>query len=257
MWWRVRGDLARQLGRLSVLPPAPAVPAALHHAPHATSPPVPPPPAASIEFFHRHHFTLPAFTPALSREFAPYKVGPAQRGQGGGARGHTSPQGVLQRRPARSPALMQRSLALAQRCSAAMLHERGWEAAAHCAGRARHPTCAQPLPAPAPPCPQPNPASLLHIAEKWGVAPSELVMVGDSAKDDVSAACGCTALPSCSAWHQADLGAGQGGARAKGSTACAVSRPPSRGAMTGRGVGSSTGTGLCLPWQRQEGPACG
>lgn len=44
MWWRVRGDLARQLGRLSVLPPAPAVPAALHHAPHATSPPVPPPP---------------------------------------------------------------------------------------------------------------------------------------------------------------------------------------------------------------------
>ena len=63
------------------------------------------PRAASIEFFHRHHFTLPPFTPALSREFAPYK---------------------------------------------------------------------------------PNPASLLHIAEKWGVAPEELAMVGDSAKDDVS-----------------------------------------------------------------------
>ncbi|EFN52132.1 hypothetical protein CHLNCDRAFT_27049, partial [Chlorella variabilis] len=59
---------------------------------------------ASIAFFHRHHFTLPPFTPALSREFAPYK---------------------------------------------------------------------------------PNPASLLHIAEKWGVPPEELVMVGDSAKDDI------------------------------------------------------------------------
>ena len=33
---------------------------------------------------------------------------------------------------------------------------------------------------------KPNPASLLHIAERWGVAPSELVMIGDSWKDDVS-----------------------------------------------------------------------
>jgi phosphoglycolate phosphatase-like HAD superfamily hydrolase len=61
--------------------------------------------AASVEFFHKHHFTLPPFMPAMSREFAPYK---------------------------------------------------------------------------------PDPASLLHIAEKWSVQPTELVMVGDSAKDDVS-----------------------------------------------------------------------
>ncbi|KAI3426065.1 hypothetical protein D9Q98_008033 [Chlorella vulgaris] len=59
---------------------------------------------SSIEFFHRHHFTLPPFTPALSREFAPYK---------------------------------------------------------------------------------PDPASLLHIAQRWSVQPGELVMIGDSAKDDI------------------------------------------------------------------------
>ncbi|KAL4436652.1 hypothetical protein ABPG75_003791 [Micractinium tetrahymenae] len=82
---------------------------------------------ASIEFFHRHHFTLPAFTPALSREFAPYK---------------------------------------------------------------------------------PNPASLLHIAEKWSVPPSELVMIGDSAKDDI--VCGNRAgaltilLDEHHRWHSAE-----------------------------------------------------
>lgn len=32
---------------------------------------------------------------------------------------------------------------------------------------------------------QPDPAALLHIAQHWGIEPSELVMVGDSAKDDV------------------------------------------------------------------------
>ncbi|KAI8102456.1 hypothetical protein M9435_006057 [Picochlorum sp. BPE23] len=32
---------------------------------------------------------------------------------------------------------------------------------------------------------KPDPASLHHIAEQWNVSPSELVMIGDSAKDDV------------------------------------------------------------------------
>lgn len=32
---------------------------------------------------------------------------------------------------------------------------------------------------------KPNPASLLHIADKWGLPASELVMIGDSAKDDI------------------------------------------------------------------------
>ncbi|KAL6768498.1 hypothetical protein ACKKBF_B10965 [Auxenochlorella protothecoides x Auxenochlorella symbiontica] len=32
---------------------------------------------------------------------------------------------------------------------------------------------------------KPHPAALLHIAEHWGITPQELVMVGDSAKDDV------------------------------------------------------------------------
>lgn len=32
---------------------------------------------------------------------------------------------------------------------------------------------------------KPDPASLHYIAQHWGVSPSELVMIGDSAKDDV------------------------------------------------------------------------
>lgn len=32
---------------------------------------------------------------------------------------------------------------------------------------------------------KPAPDSLLHICERWGCAPSEIIMVGDSAKDDV------------------------------------------------------------------------
>jgi HAD superfamily hydrolase (TIGR01549 family) len=83
---------------------------------HVHLPPLPSFPA-SIEFFHRHHFTLPPFTPALSREFAPYK---------------------------------------------------------------------------------PDPASLLHIAQRWSVQPGELVMIGDSAKDDVS---GLRWLPAGPAIH--------------------------------------------------------
>eukprot|EP00887_Chlorella_sp_A99_P002692 scaffold6.g2692.t1 len=87
---------------------------------------------ASIDFFHRHHFTLPPFTPALSREFAPYK---------------------------------------------------------------------------------PNPAALLHIADKWGVQRDMLVMVGDSAKDDI--VCGNRAgaltilLDEQRRWPSADALAGE------------------------------------------------
>ena len=32
---------------------------------------------------------------------------------------------------------------------------------------------------------QPHPAALQHIAQHWGIEPEELVMIGDSAKDDV------------------------------------------------------------------------
>lgn len=32
---------------------------------------------------------------------------------------------------------------------------------------------------------KPSPAGLLHICERWGIDPSESVMVGDSAKDDI------------------------------------------------------------------------
>lgn len=106
------GAPAIVLNRLFTCPAVPAphlLPPLPEHAPLLPCPPSQPnlhphTHAASVDFFHRHHFTLPPFAPALSREFAPYK---------------------------------------------------------------------------------PNPASLLHIAEKWGVAPGELVMIGDSAKDDV------------------------------------------------------------------------
>jgi HAD superfamily hydrolase (TIGR01549 family) len=62
--------------------------------------------SSSVEFFHRNHFDLPPFFPALSREWTPYK---------------------------------------------------------------------------------PAPDAILHIAEQWGCPPSEVVMIGDSAKDDVVA----------------------------------------------------------------------
>lgn len=32
---------------------------------------------------------------------------------------------------------------------------------------------------------KPSPEALLHIAKTWGILPSEVIMVGDSAKDDV------------------------------------------------------------------------
>lgn len=35
--------------------------------------------------------------------------------------------------------------------------------------------------------PKPHPAALLHCAERWGVAPAECVMIGDSPRDDVVA----------------------------------------------------------------------
>lgn len=36
--------------------------------------------------------------------------------------------------------------------------------------------------------PKPSPASLLHICSQWGIAPQEVVMIGDSPADDI--ACG-------------------------------------------------------------------
>ena len=41
--------------------------------------------------------------------------------------------------------------------------------------------------------PKPSPAGILHIAEAWGAAPAQLVMVGDSA-DDMAAGRGAGAL---------------------------------------------------------------
>lgn len=35
---------------------------------------------------------------------------------------------------------------------------------------------------------KPDPAPLLHICSAWGVQPNEVMMVGDSLKDDVSGA---------------------------------------------------------------------
>lgn len=35
------------------------------------------------------------------------------------------------------------------------------------------------------------PEACADIAEKWSIAPQELVMIGDSAKDDVSLVVGC------------------------------------------------------------------
>eukprot|EP00878_Enallax_costatus_P042431 GHUV01049790.1.p2 GENE.GHUV01049790.1~~GHUV01049790.1.p2 ORF type:complete len:167 (+),score=30.95 GHUV01049790.1:1169-1669(+) len=32
---------------------------------------------------------------------------------------------------------------------------------------------------------KPSPEALLHICETWGIVPSEVIMIGDSAKDDV------------------------------------------------------------------------
>lgn len=35
---------------------------------------------------------------------------------------------------------------------------------------------------------KPSPQALLHICKTWGVSPSEVIMVGDSAKDDIGEA---------------------------------------------------------------------
>ena len=32
---------------------------------------------------------------------------------------------------------------------------------------------------------KPSPAALLHICSSWGIHPTECIMIGDSAKDDV------------------------------------------------------------------------
>lgn len=52
---------------------------------------------------------------------------------------------------------------------------------------------------------KPSPEALVHICQTWGVPAAECIMIGDSVKDDVSAACGhqvvmkqavpCTVLP--------------------------------------------------------------
>lgn len=36
---------------------------------------------------------------------------------------------------------------------------------------------------------KPNPAPLLHICSTWGIHPNEIMMIGDSLKDDVSTPC--------------------------------------------------------------------
>lgn len=33
---------------------------------------------------------------------------------------------------------------------------------------------------------KPNPGALLHICKEWNIQPEEAIMIGDSAKDDVS-----------------------------------------------------------------------
>ena len=62
---------------------------------------------------------------------------------------------------------------------------------------------------------KPDPASLLHIAERWGMPPQEMVMIGDSAKDDVS----CRACRACAACSCCIARSGQNAARRP-------SRPP-------------------------------
>lgn len=43
---------------------------------------------------------------------------------------------------------------------------------------------------------KPDPAPLLHICSAWEVKPSEIMMVGDSLKDDVSACVSFTSFQS-------------------------------------------------------------
>ncbi|KAE8735994.1 Haloacid dehalogenase-like hydrolase domain-containing protein [Hibiscus syriacus] len=44
---------------------------------------------------------------------------------------------------------------------------------------------------------KPNPAPLLHICSTWDVQPNEVMMVGDSLKDDASVACGKQGAVTC------------------------------------------------------------
>lgn len=213
--WR-RPTLARSCGFRSLLLPRAAVPAGLLSTePCSSATRGPPPFAASIEFFHKHHFTLPAFTPALSREFAPYKVC------------HLSPALTCRAAPAAAPRQLPRLCSPRYHLGSAM------------------PTPPPPAPPFSAPRLQPNPASLLHIAEKWGVAPSELVMVGDSAKDDVSAGpcVGRPALPQCrSKWHQGSATGAEHGPR----VACCVLGITSESRVW-------AGTGLCT-FSAGQGP---
>ena len=43
---------------------------------------------------------------------------------------------------------------------------------------------------------KPSPAALLHICQQWGVQPEDVVMIGDSARDDVVAGnrAGCSTI---------------------------------------------------------------
>lgn len=54
---------------------------------------------------------------------------------------------------------------------------------------------------------KPHPASLLHIASHWEVPSSELVMIGDSAKDDVRREGGWAGV--VCGWQMADRAANQ------------------------------------------------
>jgi HAD superfamily hydrolase (TIGR01549 family) len=67
---------ARALADMRVMPGAPEL-AALLDAARVPRALVTRNVTSSVEFFHRTHFTLPPFAPALTREFLPYKPHPA------------------------------------------------------------------------------------------------------------------------------------------------------------------------------------
>ncbi len=50
---------------------------------------------------------------------------------------------------------------------------------------------------------KPSPAALQHIVSVWGVSPGQVLMVGDSVKDDIVSTATCTTKYTawCTAWH--------------------------------------------------------
>ena len=52
---------------------------------------------------------------------------------------------------------------------------------------------------------KPNPGALLHICQHWNISPEQAIMIGDSARDDVSHIAACFAVALTRSWRDMTL----------------------------------------------------